>query len=205
MLLGQAYDKVWKFQEYEEAVCLLEQALEIQEAYLGQHHKQVGYTHIFLGTALWMQGASAGSCRPVVCQLQEQVVMQVQQQQQQQHGKLYQALTHFGKARFIFYRSGSSSQQQVKTAVKQPSSSSKTSTVVQAIDERITCVLHKLGFPKQAVDDYHYTLTSFMNHELVGDLFYQKGQPIRAKVEYRKAKRMYIKLQDILVLVVGVV
>jgi tetratricopeptide (TPR) repeat protein len=165
--LGRAYDLVWKFQEYDEAVCLLLQALEIQEAYLGKHHKQVGYTHNFLGSALWMQG--------------------LKEEETQPKGKLYRALTHFGQARFIFCK-----------CYRSPQSKGKSSKVIRAIDERITCVLRKLRYPKHAVDDYHDTLTAVMEHELVGDRCYEKGELIRAKVEYRKATRLSIALQDIL-------
>jgi hypothetical protein len=73
--LGQAYDLVWNCQpaQYDEAVELLQQALEIQQAYLGKHHPQVGYTLNFIGSTLWMQGSSSHK--------------KEQQQQQQQQGK----------------------------------------------------------------------------------------------------------------------
>ena len=143
--LSQAYDLVWKLQaQHDEAVELLQQAFETQQAHLGKDHPQVGHALNFVASALWMQGSRRHT--------------------EQQQRKVHQALTHFGQARFIFCKCGSSTQ--VKNSKFRFSKSSKQ---VRAIDERIACVLIKLGLPKPAVDDYHVTLTAAMEHELMGD------------------------------------
>jgi hypothetical protein len=232
MHLKDAYDLVWKFQEYDEAVALLQQALEIQQAYLGKQHdssssssssssgsgsdsKQVGYTHNFLASALWMQGQQqqqqdqGGEQQQQQPQWNKQQHQQWNKQQQQQRNKqqqqqqryYHQALTHFGKARFIFYKFNKNKSASSKSKSKSKGSKQQQQQQVEAIDERITCVLIKLGFTDQAVEDYHETLHALMEHELVGDRFYETGDPVRAKVEYHKAKRLSLALQNILLFV----
>jgi tetratricopeptide (TPR) repeat protein len=48
------YNFVWKEQEYEEAIRVLQQALQLQQKWLGKHHNDVGYTCNFIGTAHWL-------------------------------------------------------------------------------------------------------------------------------------------------------
>jgi tetratricopeptide (TPR) repeat protein len=50
------YKFVWDEQSYEEAVEVLRKALQIQQSNLGKHHKDVGYTCSFIGTAFWLKG-----------------------------------------------------------------------------------------------------------------------------------------------------
>lgn len=54
--IDAAYDLVWNEGLYDEAVDVLRKALEIQHKHLGKHHKDVGYTCSFTGTAFWMKG-----------------------------------------------------------------------------------------------------------------------------------------------------
>jgi tetratricopeptide (TPR) repeat protein len=48
------YNLVWKEQEYDEAIRVLQQALQLQHEWLGKHHKDVGYTCNFIGAAHWL-------------------------------------------------------------------------------------------------------------------------------------------------------
>jgi tetratricopeptide (TPR) repeat protein len=54
--IDAGYELVWNEELYEEAVEVLRKALQIQQSYLGKHHKDVGYTCSFIGTAFWLKG-----------------------------------------------------------------------------------------------------------------------------------------------------
>jgi tetratricopeptide (TPR) repeat protein len=53
--IDAAYNLVWKLKKYDEAIEILKQALQIQLGCLGKHHKDVGYTCNFIGTAHWLK------------------------------------------------------------------------------------------------------------------------------------------------------
>jgi tetratricopeptide (TPR) repeat protein len=57
-----AYDLVWHQGDYDQALLILQKALNIQRAYLGKHHKDVGYTCNFIGTTYWLQGKDLNKC-----------------------------------------------------------------------------------------------------------------------------------------------
>lgn len=59
--ISTAYDLVWKDEEYDRAFDLLKEALDIQQEYLGKHHKEVGNTCDFIGTALLCQNEDLGN------------------------------------------------------------------------------------------------------------------------------------------------
>jgi tetratricopeptide (TPR) repeat protein len=53
--IDAGYNLVWKLKKYDEAIEILKQALQIQLGCLGKHHKDVGYTCNFIGTAHWLK------------------------------------------------------------------------------------------------------------------------------------------------------
>jgi tetratricopeptide (TPR) repeat protein len=186
-IISESYQLVWgnsnnnnkDLPDYQMALSLLHQAMEMQQQCLGKNHTDVGWTVNFIGTTYWRMS---------------QVILpawsQQQQQQQQQYCKT--ALKYFLEARRIFCKSTPPT---IATPTS-PSSSSPVATTttvsgqIKSIDRRIECILTaQIKWTSQQVSQFLSSLQQMMDHELLGDQYKARGDTQRATNQYRKARQ----------------